>query len=78
MNLNVELITGDINQVGDLNFLLIGHKNLLREQICRETNSAFESTNSESWFFPHQYELLEAPFYKWKRIVAIKFHRIEN
>ncbi|HEY9878518.1 MAG TPA: hypothetical protein V6D29_08680 [Leptolyngbyaceae cyanobacterium] len=73
MKLRVELVTGDVNQLGELDFLLIGHKNPLREQVCRETNSVFKKMDSESWLFPHQYELLETPSYKWKRVAAIKF-----
>lgn len=73
MNLNVELVTGDVNRVDSIDFLLIGHKNPLREQICRETDSLFKIVDSESWMFPHKYELLEAPFYKWKQVAAIKF-----
>ncbi|NER78477.1 MAG: hypothetical protein F6K42_02650 [Leptolyngbya sp. SIO1D8] len=73
MNLNVELVTGDVNAIESIDFLLIGHKNPLREQICRETNSFFKSVESESWMFPHQYALLEAPSYKWKQVAAIKF-----
>lgn len=73
MNLNVELISGDVNKVDEIDFLLIGHKNPLREQICRETDSSFEIVDSESWSFPHKYELLEAPSYKWKQVAAIKF-----
>jgi len=73
MNLNIELISGDVNQVGGIDFLLIGHKNPLREQIRRETDASFKIMDSESWMFPHQYELLEAPVYKWKQVAAIKF-----
>lgn len=73
MDLNVELITGDVNLLGDLDFLLIGHKNRLRQQIYRDTKSSVRSVNSESWMFPHEYELLEAPSYKWEKVVAIKF-----
>ncbi len=73
MNLDIELITGDINQVGNLDFLLLGHKNPLREKICRETNSTFQNIDSESGWFPHHYELLANPSYKWKRVAAIKF-----
>jgi hypothetical protein len=73
MNLSIELITGNVNQVNELDFLLMGHKNPLRKQICRETDSTFKVINSESWFSPHQYEILEAPSYKWKNVGAIKF-----
>lgn len=73
MNLNIELITGDVDRVGGIDFLLIGHKNALRDRICRETDACFKIMDSESWMFPHQYELLEAPFYKWKQVAAIKF-----
>jgi len=73
MKLNVELITGDVNKVDGIDFLLIGHKNPLREQICKETGSFFKGVDSESWFFPHKYELLEVPSYKWKQVAAIKF-----
>lgn len=73
MDLNVELLTGDVNSIEKLDFLLIGHKNPLYKQICRETNASFMSVNSESYVFPHQYELLKAPSYKWKQIAAIKF-----
>ena len=67
------IISGDVNQVGNIDFLLIGHKNLLRNRICKETDASFKIMDSESWMFPHQYELLEAPSYKWKKVVAIKF-----
>jgi hypothetical protein len=73
MILNVELITGDVNGVDGIDFLMIGHKNPLRDKICREANTAFKSVDSESWMFPHKYELLEAPSYKWKQVAAIKF-----
>lgn len=73
MNLDIELITGDINQLDKLDFLLIGHKNPLYEQICRETNFSFKEVYCKSWMFPHQYKLLEVPFYKWKQVAAIKF-----
>ena len=73
MNLNIELISGDVNQVSGIDFLLIGHKNPLREQILRETDASFKIMDSESWMFRHQYELLEAPVYKWKQVAAIKF-----
>ncbi|MBZ8182842.1 hypothetical protein [Oscillatoria salina] len=73
MNLNVELITGDVNKVDGIDFLLIGHKNPLREQICRETGSLFKAVDSETWMFPHKYELLEVSSYKWKQVAAIKF-----
>lgn len=73
MNLNVELITGDVNKVDGIDFLLIGHKNPLREQIRKETGSFFKTVDSESWIFPHQYELLTVPSYKWKQVAAIKF-----
>ena len=73
MNLNIELINGDVNRLGELDFLLIGHKNPLREKICRETDSTFRRVDSESWLFPHRYELLEDPSYKWKTVAAIKF-----
>lgn len=73
MILNVELVTGDVNKIKDLNFLLIGHKNPLRKEICRETNSVFKLIDSEPSDFPHQYELLEDLSYKWKSIAAIKF-----
>jgi hypothetical protein len=73
MNLQLELITGDVNQIGDLDFLLLGHRNPLRRQICEETSSVFQPIESESWSHPHQYEFLEAPSYKWKKVAAIKF-----
>jgi hypothetical protein len=73
MNLQLELITGDVNQIGDLDFLLLGHKNPLRRRICEETSSVFQPIDSESWSYPHQYEFLEEPSYKWKRVAAIKF-----
>jgi hypothetical protein len=73
MNLSIELITGNVNQVNELDFLLVGHKNPLREQICRETDSTFKVINSDNWFSPHQYKILEAPSYKWKKVAAIKF-----
>ena len=73
MNLNIELINGDVNQVSGIDFLLIGHKNPLREQILRETNVSFKIMDSQSLMFPHQYELLQAPVYKWKQVAAIKF-----
>ena len=73
MNLNIELMTGDVNQVDRIDFLLIGHKNPLREQICQETASLFQSVDSESLMFPHKYELLESFSYKWKQVAAIKF-----
>lgn len=73
MNLDIELITGDINQVESLDFLLLGYKNPLREKICKQTNSVFQSIDNEGWSFPHQYELLTHPSYKWKKVAAIKF-----
>lgn len=73
MILKLELITGDINQIGNLDFLLLGHKNPLRDQICRETDSDFEIIDSESSWFPHQYEFLDVLSYKWKKVAAIKF-----
>ncbi len=73
MNIQLELITGDVNQIGDLDFLLLGHKNPLRQQICEETNCLFKPMDSESGSHPHQYEFLEAPAYKWRKIAAIKF-----
>ena len=73
MNLQVELITGDVTRLGELDFLSIGHKNPLRECICRESETTFNIVNSESWMFPHQYELLESPSFKWKKTAAIKF-----
>ncbi|MGB8703230.1 MAG: hypothetical protein WCD18_27755 [Thermosynechococcaceae cyanobacterium] len=68
MNLQLELIAGDVNRIGDLDFLLLGHKNPLRKQICEETDSVFKPIDSESWSHPHQYEFLEEPSYKWKRV----------
>lgn len=73
MNLNIELVSGDINEVGELDFLLLGHNNPLLEQITRETHTSFKSIDSASWMFPHQYQLLDAPGYKWKQVAAIKF-----
>jgi hypothetical protein len=73
MNLKLQLITGDINQIESLDFLLLGHKNPLCEQIRKETSSDFRVRDSESWMFPHQYKFLEAPSYKWKKVAAIKF-----
>ena len=73
MNLKVELITGDVNEIGQLDFLLIGHKNPLRQQICAESGACFIEKESESWMYPHKYELLQAPAYKWKRVAAVKF-----
>ncbi len=73
MNLHLELITGDVNQIGNLDFLLLGHKNPLRRQICEEADSVFQFIGSESWLHPHQYDFLEAPSYKWKKVAAIKF-----
>ena len=45
----------------------------MRERICQESNATFNMVNSESWAFPHQYELLESPSYKWEKTAAIKF-----
>ena len=73
MHLQLELITGNANHIGNLDFLLLGHKNPLRGQICEEADSVFQPIDSESWSHPHQYEVLEAPSYKWKKVVAIKF-----
>ena len=73
MDLQVELISGDVTRLGELDFLLIGHKNPLRADICRESAATFNSVDSESWMYPHQYELLESPSYKWKKTAAIKF-----
>lgn len=73
MNLNVELIAGDVNQVRPLDFLLMGHKNPLREQICKETQAAFELVYHQGMLSSHLYELLEAPSYRWRRIAAVKF-----
>ncbi|WP_310488825.1 hypothetical protein [Chamaesiphon sp. VAR_69_metabat_338] len=73
MEIKLELITGDVNQVGDLDFLLMGHKNHLRDRILKETDSKFDVLEAKSWLYSNQYELLEAPEYKWKRIAAINF-----
>ncbi|HBQ97531.1 MULTISPECIES: hypothetical protein [unclassified Roseofilum] len=55
MNLNIELVSGDINEVGELDFLLLGYKNPLLEQIARETHASFKSIESASWMFPHHF-----------------------
>lgn len=73
MNIKVELITGDVNEIEQLDFMLIGHKNPLRQQICIESGACFIEKESESWMYPHTYELLQAPAYKWKQVAAIKF-----
>ena len=73
MEIKLELITGDVNQVNDLDFLILGHKNNLRDRVLKETGSKFEIRNAKSIFYSNQYELLEAPLYKWKRVAAINF-----
>ncbi|GAB4525245.1 MAG: hypothetical protein Tsb0014_04420 [Pleurocapsa sp.] len=54
MQLNIELITGDVRQIDNLDFLIIGSKNQLKQIICQETCSFFQTKNSECMFFPHQ------------------------
>ncbi len=73
MEIQLELITGDVNRVDDLDFLLMGHKNHLRDRILKETGSKFNVLEAESLMSSNQYELLEAPAYKWKQIAAINF-----
>ena len=41
MEIKLELITGDVNQIDDLDFLIMGHKNHLRDRILKETDSKF-------------------------------------
>lgn len=73
MIINLELVTGDVRRIGQLDFLLMGHKNPLRDEICRETGSQFKTVKSESWLFPHHYEVLNAPDYQWRKVAAVKF-----
>lgn len=73
VKIKLELITGDVNQINDLDFLIVGHKNHLRDRILKETGSKFDILEAKSLLYSNQYELLEAPLYKCKRVAAINF-----
>jgi hypothetical protein len=73
MEINLNLILADINELGEFDFVLMGHKNRLLPKVVDETKGHFEVIE-EKGLYPHKWQLLRAEHYKWKNVGVITFH----
>ncbi len=75
MLIKLELVTGDIQQLGELDYVIMGQKNPLRQKVCAETGGGFQAMPSESFLYPSSWKLLAAPNYRWKHIACVSLRR---
>ena len=72
MIIHVKLVTGDIEEMGAFDYVVMGHKNPLRPKICAETGQTFKKMSSKSAIYPHSsWDLLCAEQYKWKHVACV-------
>jgi len=75
MVIKLELVTGDIEKLGELDYVIMGQKNPLMQKVCTETGGEFQAMPSESFLYPSPWKLLSAPYYIWKYVACVNVRR---